>query len=219
MKLYGDEGSGSTRRVLAVLEYIGLDYDLVEIDLFKGDNRSAEYLAKNPNGTIPVLEDGSLTIYEAAAINIYLSEKHNSDLLPSGNDRYNTLKWMFWAAEHFRQGPPVLFTERIAKRFMGAPEDTRAVADAEASLRKYSAILDSHLANKSFVVAERFTLADIDLAAPLSQMARSKLPYHEFPNIMTWYARLMDEVPAWRHSAELLERRMTALQQAFSVTL
>jgi glutathione S-transferase len=212
-------GSGSTRRVLAALEYIGLDYELIEVDLFKGENRAAGYLEKNPNGAIPVLEDGSLTIYEAAAINIYLAEKHNSDLLPSGDDRYHTLKWMFWAAEHFRQGPPVLFNERIAKRFMGAPEDARAAAGAEASLRKFSSILDGHLANRRFVVAERFTLADIDLAAPLSQMTRSKLPYHEFPNIMTWYARLTDEVPAWRHSGELLEKRMAALQQSFSVTL
>jgi glutathione S-transferase len=113
---------------------------------------------------------------------------------------------MFWAAEHFRQGPPILFNERIAKRFMGAPEDRRAAADAETSLRKYASILDAPLVDGRFVVAERFTLADIDLAAPLSQMARSKLPYHEFPNIMTWYARLKEKAPAllpfWRTARE-----------------
>jgi glutathione S-transferase len=131
------------------------------------------YLAKNPNGTIPVLEDGDVTLYEAAAINIYLADKFKSDLLPEGEGRYQTLKWMFWAAEHFRQGPPILFIERIAKRFIGAPEDPRAVADAEASLRKFAAVLDAHLAGRRFVVGDGFTLADIDLAAPLSQMSRS----------------------------------------------
>jgi len=171
----------------------------------------------NPNGTIPVLVVGEVTLYEAAAINLYLAETYGLGLLPAGADRYQCLKWMFWAAEHFRQGPPVFFNERIAKRFMGLLEDPSAVADAEASLRKYAAILDVHLGGRQFMVGERLSLADIDLAAPLSQISRSKLPFHEFPNIMSWYARLDETSFAWKRSGEWLEARMDALQRAFGV--
>ncbi|WP_377703122.1 glutathione S-transferase family protein [Pseudoduganella sp. UC29_71] len=83
MKLYGDPGSGSTRRVLAALYHIGAEFDFEQIDLFKGDNRTPEFLALNPNGTIPVLVDGGTVLFEASAINFHLAEKFRSDLLPA----------------------------------------------------------------------------------------------------------------------------------------
>jgi Glutathione S-transferase, C-terminal domain len=150
-------------------------------------------------------------------IDLFLVEKHGGDLLASGIERHHVLKWMFWAAEHFRQGPPALFNERIAKKIMGIPEDSPAVSDAEGSIRKFGAILDAHLADHDFVAAGHFTLADIDLAAPLSQMSRSKLPFDEFPNIMAWHARLLENVPAWRQSGELLEQRMAEIECATGV--
>lgn len=91
MKLYGDLGSGSTRRVLAVLYYINADFELEALDLFKGETHTPELLALNPNGMVPVLVDGDMVIYEASAINLYLVDKFESDLLPAGRDRFLTL--------------------------------------------------------------------------------------------------------------------------------
>lgn len=215
MKLYGDPGSGSTRRVLAALYHIGAEFEFELIDLFKGDNRTPEFLALNPNGMIPLLVDGDVEIYEASAINLYLVEKFGSDLLPSGTHRIHTLQWMFWGAEHWRQGPPALFMERIAKVAMGVPQDPRVISDAEASIRKYAAILEQHLATRRYVVGERFTLADIDLAATFSHLSRTHPPYAEFPNLMAWHYRLLDEVPAWRRTRDDVEQRMAALMASF----
>jgi glutathione S-transferase len=211
MKLYGDPGSGSTRRVLAALRHIGVEFEFALIDLFKGDNRTPEFLALNPNGMIPVLVDGDQILWEAAAINLYLAEKFNSDLLPSGANRALTLQWMFWAAEHWRQGPPALFGERIVKVAMSLPQDPRVISDAEASIRKYAAILEAHLAGRRYVVGDKFTLADIDLAATFTHLTRTHPPYAEFPNVMAWHQRLLDEVPAWSRTRDDVEERMAAL--------
>jgi glutathione S-transferase len=211
MKLYGDPGSGSTRRVLAALYHIGAAFDFQMIDLFKGENRTGEFLALNPNGAIPVLVDGDVVLYEAAAINLHLAEKFASDLLPQGRDRGLTLQWMFWAGEHWRQGPPALFNERIAKVVMGLPQDPRVITDAEASIRKFAAILDAHLASRRYVVGERVTLADFDLAATFTHLTRTDPPYAEFPNLMAWHRRLLAEVPAWSRTRDEVEERMAPL--------
>ncbi|WP_229257433.1 glutathione S-transferase family protein [Duganella callida] len=213
MKLYGDPGSGSTRRVLAALYHIGAEFEFELIDLFKGDNRTPQFLALNPNGMIPVLVDDDAVLYEAAAINLYLAEKFSSNLLPAGVDRSLTLQWMFWAAEHWRQGPPVLFNERVAKTIMGLPQDPRAIADAEASIRKFAAILDDHLQDRQYVVGKHFTLADIDLAATFTHLPRSRPPYDEFPNVMAWHHRLLEHVPAWSRTRDKVEQRMAALMK------
>jgi len=211
MKLYGEPGSGSTRRVLAALYHIGVEFEFQMVDLFKGENRTPEFLALNPNGMIPVLVDGDVVLYEASAINLHLAEKFGSDLLPKGKDRALTLQWMFWAAEHWRQGPPALFNERIAKPVMGIPQDPRVISDAEASIRKYAAILDAHLTDRRYVVGEKITLADIDLAATFTHLPRSHPPYAEFPNVMAWHQRLLDEVPAWSRTRDEVEARMADL--------
>jgi glutathione S-transferase len=211
MKLYGDPGSGSTRRVLAALYHIGAEFDFQLVDLFKGDNRTAEFLDLNPNGMIPVLVDGDVVLYEASAINLYLAEKFGSNLLPKGYDRSLTLQWMFWAAEHWRQGPPALFNERIAKVAMGIQQDPRVIADADASIRKFAAVLEEHLKGRRYVIGDQVTLADIDLAATFTHLPRTNPPYTEFPNVMAWHQRLLDEVPAWSRTRDEVEERMATL--------
>jgi glutathione S-transferase len=215
MKLYGDPGSGSTRRVLAALYHLGVEFDFQLVDLFKGDNRTGEFLGLNPNGAIPVLVDDTLVLFEASAINLHLAHKFASPLLPPGRDGALTLQWMFWAAEHWRQGPPALFNERIVKPVMGIPQDPRTIADAEASIRKFAAILDGHLAGRRYVVGEQVTLADFDLAATFTHLSRTDPPYAEFPNLMAWHKRMLDEVPAWARTRDEVEERMGALMAQF----
>jgi glutathione S-transferase len=215
MKLYGDPGSGSTRRVLAALYHIGVEFDFERIDLFKGDNRTPEFLALNPNGMIPVFVDGDAVLFEASAINLYLAEKFGADLLPPGIDRTLTLQWMFWAAEHWRQGPPALFGERLVKVAMGLPQDPRVISDAEVSIRKFAAILEAHLQGRRYVVGDQVTLADFDLAATFSHLSRTLPPYGEFPNVMAWHQRMLDEVPAWSRTRDEVEERMAALLASF----
>jgi glutathione S-transferase len=211
MKLYGDPGSGSTRRVLAALYHIGAEFEFEMVDLFKGENRTDAFLAMNPNGAIPVLVDGDVVLFEASAINLYLVDKSGSNLLPKGPDGFLTLQWMFWAAEHWRQGPPALFNERIAKVAMGIPQDPRVITDADASIRKFGAILEGHLAERRYVVGDHVTLADIDLAATFTHLTRTHPPYAEFPNVMAWHQRLLDEVPAWARTRDEVEERMAVL--------
>jgi glutathione S-transferase len=125
---------------------------------------------------------------------------------------------MFWSAEHWRTFSGYLFNERIGKRVMGASEDPTMVAFILENIRSNAAVLDKHLETHKFIVGDQVTLADFDIAAPFSQMARTKLPYDEFPNLLAWQQRLLDEVPAWKETKVLLDDRMDTAFNAFGIT-
>lgn len=115
---------------------------------------------------------------------------------------------MFWAAEEWRKGPPLIFVESIAKVLMGVPKEPAIVTFAEASIRQYGAILNAHLEGRHYVMGDKVTLADFDLAATFTHISRMSLPYSEFPNIIAWQQRMLDEIPAWSRTRDLAEERM-----------
>lgn len=220
MQFYADPGSGSCRRVSAVIEHLGRKIDTVFVDLFTDASQKPEFLAINPNGMVPALVDGDVVLWEASAIMIYLCEQAgDTELWPQGAARYDVLRWMFWAAEHFRQSAPIYFEERLAAKLMGKPADESRIAEANRRIAQFAPILDAHLMNRKYVVGEQVTLADFDLAAPLSQMPRTGVPYHTYPNIMQWYQRLSDEVPAWRVTGKRLDERMNKAIAAAGITV
>lgn len=214
VKFYADPGSGSCRRVSAVIKYLNVDVEEIFIDLLTQQNRQEEFLALNPTGMVPVLIDyepdrGTIILSEAGAIMIYLCEKFDDTTLwPPGAQRFEVLKWMLWAAEHFRQPAPIYFEEKVIAPLMGRVENTPRLAEADRLLALHGPILNDHLQNRSFVVGETVTLADFDLAAPLSQMPRSHIPYDKFPNIMRWATDLEKTVESWRVSGRALNERM-----------
>ncbi|MCO1340544.1 glutathione S-transferase family protein [Burkholderia multivorans] len=94
---------------------------------------------------------------------------------------------------------------------MGQPEDESIVRLAFAKIRAAAAVLDAHLAERQFIIGERLTLADIDIAAPFSQSARTKVPFSEFPNLVAWQQRLLDTVPAWAVTKREVDERMNGV--------
>lgn len=209
IKIYGDPGSGSLRRVTSASAIMGVGIERVDIDLFKGESHTPDFLALNPHGLSPVMVDGNVVLYEASAINLYLAEKAGGKLLgTSTQEQYEVLQWMFWSGEQWRVFATLAFDERIGKRFMGQPEDEGIVQLTLAKLRAAAAVLDAHLAERRFIVGYDLTLADIDIAAPFSQSARTKVPFPEFPNLVAWQQRLLDTVPAWAETKREADERI-----------
>ena len=165
---------------------------------------------------LPVLVDEmdngeTIVLSEASAINIYLCEKYGDNkLLPSDSRRYQVLKWVSWAAEHFRQAAPIYFEENVIAALMGAKPDQARLREGEKLLEIHGAVLDQHLQERTYVVGDHLTLADIDLAAALSQMPRSKIPFNQFTNIMRWANGLEQNVKSWRKTGLKLNDGMDA---------
>ncbi|CAM3734227.1 glutathione S-transferase family protein [Bordetella tumulicola] len=215
IKIYGDPGSGSLRRVTAAAKIMGVDIQRVNIDLFKGESHTPGFLQLNPHGLTPVLQDGDTVIWEASAINLYLAEKVDSDLLGRTQaERFEVLQWMFWSGEQWRVFSTLLFNEWAGATLMGKPR-TEAIVDlVTTNIRNAAAVLDTHLEKRNFMVGDALTLADIDIAAPFSQHKRTGAPFDEFPNLIAWQERLLQTVPAWAATRDDVEQRMTGVLRA-----
>lgn len=221
IKIYGDPGSGSLRRVTTAAKIMGIELERVKVDLFKGESQTDEFKSRfNPHGLTPVLEDGDFILYEAAAINLYLADKVNSPLAgTTKEERFQVLKWMFWSGEQWRIFATAIFDERVGKTVMGLPQDEAVVSFAEGKMRAAAKVLDEHLKDREFMVGDALTLADIDVAAPFSQIDRSKPPLREFPNLMAWQDNLLKTVPAWAETKAEVDNRFDTFLASVGVKL
>jgi glutathione S-transferase len=158
---YLDSGNGYKIRLL--FAHLQQPYRHVQLDIMKGETRTPQFLAKNPNGRIPALElDDGTVLAESDAILWYLAE--NTPLIPSDRlGRAQVLQWMFF--EQYSHEPYVA-TPRFIVKHMPPDSPRRAeLRDRCAKGRDALAVMERHLSNRSFFVNERYTIADIALYA------------------------------------------------------
>jgi glutathione S-transferase len=222
IKIYGDPGSGSRRRVTAAAAAMGIDIDIdiVNIDLFKGESHTPEFLELNPHGLSPVMVDGDFVLYESAAINLYLAEKAGGDLAGrTTEERFQILQWMFWSGEQWRVFATITFDEVLGKKFIGQFADETIVKLAADKIHTAAAVLDAHLAKHDYIVGDRLTLADFDIAGPFSQNERTKIPLNDFPNLVAWQQRLLTNVASWAATKREVDERIDGALAAAGVKL
>jgi glutathione S-transferase len=161
--LYGIAASRASRN-LWLLEELGEPYERVATSFYNKATHAPEYLAINPNGYIPALVDGDVVMCESLAINLYLARKYGGPLsAQSLAEEAQLLKWSFWAVTEFEKDAlTILMHGLVMPVEMRKPE---LFKQAEGSLRKPLAVLESQLAKTAYVLGDRFTVADINLAA------------------------------------------------------
>ena len=221
IRIYGDAGSGSLRRVTTAAKIMGIDIERVKIDLFKGESQTDAFKARlNPHGLTPVLEDEDTILWEASAINLYLASKADSPLVGrTAKERFQVLQWMFWSGEQWRTFTTTIFGERVAKPVMGQPQDEAVVKYAEDRIHGAANVLNQHLEGRNFMVGDALTFADIDIAAPFSQIDRAKFPFGDYPHLMVWHNNLLRTIPAWAETKAEVDERMETFLRSVGVTL
>jgi glutathione S-transferase len=171
MQLYYSPLSPNSRRVRILAALLGLDLELVNVDLLRAEHRKPPYLAINPMGKVPVLVEGDFILPESAAIMIHLADAHAGDALyptePEGRAQVN--RWLFWAAAHWGPAASALAFEKVLKpRFFKAGEpDQVQVQRQEQLIRDFAKILDDQLSRHEWVSGQTITLADIAIAPSL----------------------------------------------------
>ena len=203
MRLYQFPGSLNVRRVLMTAIQLGIDLELVTVDLPKGAHKRPEFLRLNPAGRVPVLEDDGFVLTESCAIQIYLCERTPGQALypHEVRARADVNRWLFWSAQHFMASIGLLNFEYVVKRFLGQTSDADAVAHGEALVAENAKLLDQHLAGRTWVSGAQLTIADLALAAPLCAIEQAKLPLTSatYPNLFAWLARI-EQLDAWKQT-------------------
>jgi glutathione S-transferase len=203
MRLYYHPFSLNARRAVITAFELNAPVELVLVDLVKREQRQPAFLARNPAGRVPVLEDGGVMLPESHAIMIYLAERSaGQTLYPSDlQARAQVNRWMFWCAAHFQVAIAVLNWENVVKGLAGlGTPDPAEVMRGERLVQETAALLDSHLASREWVAGHAMTLADISIAAPLAAIATAKLPVAQFKHLHSWFARIQAR-ESWQRAA------------------
>jgi glutathione S-transferase len=195
IKLYGIPASRAYRSLWA-LEEVGVEYENVPTH-FLGETKKPEFLAINPNGRIPTLVDGDVTLFESMAINLYLAKKYDGGLQPKTlEDEARALQWSFWGMTEIE--PPLM--QIILNRVM-LPENQRNPAAADAAgeaLHKPLAVLDAALADRRYLLGDAFTIADLNVASVLSMASFAGFDVSNHPNVNRWYQECLSRPAAAR---------------------
>jgi glutathione S-transferase len=197
MKLYYFE-TPNARKACAVARYLDAPVEFVRVDLTKGEHKTPGFLAINPNGKVPALEDGDVQMWESAAIMAYLADKAGSSLWPKDARQIDVLRWISWDAMHFARHAGTLFFQRVIKPQFGLGDpDLAAIDEAIGFFRQFAGVLNSHLQGRDYLVGDGLTIADFAVAAFLPGAKAAQLPLEDFSEIRRWYAQL-EQLPAWQ---------------------
>jgi glutathione S-transferase len=200
MRLYHHPLSSNARRAVMIALHLGVDVELVLVDLAKGEQKKPAFLRLNPSGKVPVLEDGDFALTESHAIMQYLADKTpGQTVYPTEvRARADVNRWLFWNAAHFTPAVAILNWEHAVKRFLGLGDpDPAAVQKGEGLVTELGKLLDAHLAGKKWITQDALTLADIAVATPFDAIDRAKLPVRDFKNVMAWLERVQ-ALDAWK---------------------
>ena len=188
MRVYGMSTSGNCHKVRMVLEALKLPYDWTEIDTVRGDTRTMQFLAMNPNGKAPTLEiEPGNYLPESNAIIFYLAD--GTPLLPNERlSRARVLQWLFF--EQYSH-EPYIAVARFLRKFHPDPASQRSLADSKMN-GGYRAleVMEQSLGRGAFFVGDRYSIADIALYAYTHVAHEGGFDLERFPSVRAWLARV-----------------------------
>lgn len=185
LKLHDLSLSGNCYKVRLFLALTAVEYEIVPVDFMAGQHKAPEYLAMNPLGEVPILQDGDFTLRDSQAILVYLARKYGGETWlptdPTGLGQVMT--WLSTAANEIARGPN---DARLVKKF-GYQID---LAIAQAKAHRILQIMDLHLAQTDWLALNRLTLADIACFPYVALAPEGEVPLDSYPAIHQWIDRI-----------------------------
>lgn len=195
MKVYGDWRSGNCYKVGLLLSLLERPFEWIDVDVLGGETRTAQFQVKNPNAKIPVVEfDDGRTLWESNAILFYLAQ--GTSLLPQ--DLWlqaQVLQWQFF--EQYSH-EPYIAVARFINVYLGMPAERRAeFEDKQVGGYKALDVMEAQLQKQSFLVGDRFSVADISLYGYTHVAGEGGFDLSRYPCIRAWIARI-EALPGYR---------------------
>lgn len=192
LKLHGLNLSGHSHRAQLFLSLLGLEAEMIQVDLLNGAHKQPEFLAKNLFGQVPVLEDGETVIADSNAILVYLAQKYDQ----SGNwypkdpqTAAEIQRFLSVAAGPVANGPA---SARLVNVFNAQLDHERAISIAHAML----SVLNQHLEGRDWLVGDHPTIADIANYSYIAHAPEGDVSLEAYPRVRSWLARI-EQLPGF----------------------
>jgi len=182
--IYGTPGS-RTYRTLWLAKELGLDYDNNPVSHHKGETKSPDYAAINPNAKIPAMKDGDFVLWESFAINLYLAHQYPNEVSPKTvEEEMLAVQWSMWGLTEVETPAADLMAELQKPE---ADQSADVIAHLREKLPAPLGVLNGVLADRDYLVGGRFTVADLNTAAAIRVIFRCGMDLKPYPNVEKWF--------------------------------
>jgi len=179
-------------RALWIAKELGLDYEHVPVEIGSAGARQPEYLAVNPNGRLPAIDDDGFVLWESLAITLYLAKKHGRLYPATLEGEAKAWQWSLWAVQEVDRGVNIWSLHAVR-----LPPEDRDAARRDEALRVIAppfGVLDATLGDRSYLLGDDFTVADLNVAAVISRAIEMDLS--ATPHLALWLKRCLDRPSA-----------------------
>lgn len=191
LKIWGRISSLNVRKVVWTAQALGLPFERLDAGLRYGVVKTPEYLQKNPNALVPLLQDGDFSLWESNVIVRYLCAKHSLGALYPDDlqQRFDAERWMDWQQTTFNLAGGPAFMQW----FRTPPEQRNqdVIAKSVAATQPLLAMLNAHLAQRAFMLGDVLTMADIPMASEIHRWWELPQPRTDYPHITRWYNQIL----------------------------
>ncbi|NPC58127.1 glutathione S-transferase family protein [Caenimonas soli] len=202
LKIWGRISSINVRKVVLAAQWLGIPFERTDAGHEFGVVKTPEYLAKNPNALVPLIEDGDFQLWESNVIVRYLCAKHSpGELYPQDlAARFDAERWMDWQQTTLNPAGRNAFVHLM--RTPAEKRDAQLVAQSAAATESLMTLLDDHLPHRAFMAGDAFTMADIPIACELHRWRGLPLERPARPHLERWYQGILAQ-PASRGVLDL----------------
>ncbi len=202
LHLWGRISSINVRKVVWAAQELGLTMQRTDAGGQFGIVKEPDYLHKNPNALVPLMEDGEIRIWESNVIVRYLCAKHSQgDFYPAGlPERFAAEQWMDWQQTTFNPAGRTAFIQWI--RTPAEQRNPALIAQSVAATEALLTLMDAHLADHAFMGGDRFGMADIPLACEMHRWFGLPQPRAARAHLDRWYQNILAR-PATRGVLDL----------------
>ena len=200
MQLYTTPGSPNSRKVMAVINHLGLTVDIRQLDFAAQETRKPFFVALNPNGMVPVLVDGDFCLWESNAINAYLADRSGgSTLYPRDLEaRADINRWLLWEQAHFNRSVGTLIFESVIKPMFGMGEASQALIDfCLADIGRFAPVLEKRLQGRDTLIGDDVTIADYAMVCLEKYRGATAFDWSPFANINRYFDTIR-ALDAWK---------------------
>jgi glutathione S-transferase len=204
LRIYTASFSSNGRKAVALARQLQIAHELIEVNVYRGEGRNADFLALNPFGKVPTLVDGDFVLWESNAILIYLSEAHGDFRAWAREPRRRAelARWLFWESAHWQPVLTQVLREHaghiMAPAYVQAPSaEPRWDAPQLTALLQH---LEQRLQQTPFLGGDELTLADFSVIAMTIYFRRLGFPFASYPALGAWYERT-HALPGWKSTS------------------
>lgn len=184
IKLYDFPLSGHGHRARLLLSLLGVDYQNINVDLTKGEQKTPEFLTLNPFGQVPVLVDGDVVIRDSNAILVYLAAKFAPEWNPTDAASAADIQaWLTTASKEIAGGPGAA---RLVTVFGAGFDHAKLIEQSHVLLKR----IDAHLLDHKWLAVNRATIADVSAYSYIAQAPEGGVSLDGYANVRAWLARI-----------------------------